>query len=189
MTETTKVCYFVGCGIKMTAPTPEMAEGMFLTHIQLVHLNDLLTERTARINSIQAKNAEDNMTRYQQLAAAGLEKREILSLIGNPGAVKMEKDSDEKIELPEWAKDQSYESWKIEFDYYKNATLGVYKDAELISETNKNSATDLDVHKSETKLKILQDFCIQVKSTLLNKPLFQKINKYKLDSGEYSNKK
>ena len=74
MTKVTKVCYFVGCGISMEAPTEEVAEGMFLTHIKLVHLSDLLAERTARINSIQAKNAEENIARYEQLAAAGLKK-------------------------------------------------------------------------------------------------------------------
>ena len=137
MTKFTRVCYFAGCVTSMEASTEEIVEGMFLTHIKLVHLDDLLAERTARINSIQAKNAEDNVARYEKLRATGLENKEILSLIGNPGAVKMEKDSDEKIELPEWAKDQSYESWKIEFEYYKNSTLGAYKNADLISDSNR----------------------------------------------------
>ena len=96
------------------------------------------------------------MKRYQQLAAAGLDKGEILSLIGNGGTIKVNSDNEDKVDFPEWAKDQSYESWKIEFDFYKNSTLGNYKNAEIISETNRSTASDLERHKSDTKIKILE---------------------------------
>ena len=152
-----RVCYFSGCDSSMSAPAEDIVEGMFLTHIRLVHLDDLLAERTTRLNSIQAKNAEDNVARFEKLRASGLEPKEIVSLIGNPGAsaMKSDKDSDDKVELPEWAKDQSYESWKIEFNYYKDTTLGAYKNAELISESNRIGKTDLELHKSDEKVKIL----------------------------------
>ena len=71
----TKTCYFEGCTTQMAAATQAQLESMLLLHIKLVHLDDLLKERAMRMNSIQAKNAEDNMKRFQQLATAGLKKQ------------------------------------------------------------------------------------------------------------------
>ena len=102
-------------------------EGMFLTHIRLIHLSDLLAERTTRLNGLNAKIAEENYARYEKLAAAGLETKEIISLIGSSGTAKINSESEEKIDFPEWAKDQTYESWKLEFEYYKDSVLGAYK--------------------------------------------------------------
>ena len=91
MPDVTKVCYFVGCETTMTGPTESIAEGMFLTHIQLAHMSNIMAKRTARLNSIQAKAAEDNMKRYEKLVAAGLKKEEVVSLLGTANVVKFEK--------------------------------------------------------------------------------------------------
>ena len=45
---------------------------MLTFHIKLVHLDKLLEERAMRMNSIQAKYADENMKKFQQLASAGL---------------------------------------------------------------------------------------------------------------------
>ena len=150
-----RVCYFTECRIEITSERSEAdAEGLFLTHVQLVHLNDLLTERQTRLNSLNAKMAEDQVKRYEKLAATGLNRREIMSLIGGD-APKAINESEEKLDFPEWAKEQSYESWKIEFQYYKDTVLGIYKNATLISESNKATSDPVDVHKSEQKVKLL----------------------------------
>ena len=42
----------------MSASSEEIVEGMFLTHIRLVHLDDLLAERTTKLNAIQDFSSE-----------------------------------------------------------------------------------------------------------------------------------
>ena len=118
-------CYFEGCTLRMTAGTQDEVDKMLTLDIQLVHLNTMLEERQLALQRIQAKYAEDNVKRYSQLAATGLTNAEVLSLGGHSGTIKVSNE-DEKVEFSDWAKKQNYESWKIEFDYYKNTTLGIY---------------------------------------------------------------
>ena len=152
MTTYRRVCYFTECQVEMTSQISDAdVEGMFMTHIKLIHLNDLLAERQTRLNSINAKIAEENLKRYEKLAAAGLDTKEIMSLIGGSGTTKISSENEEKIDFPEWAKEQSYESWKIEFEFYKDSVLGIYKNATLISESNKAASNEVDVYKSEQK--------------------------------------
>ena len=136
--------------MRIQAERQETLDYLVKSHIDGVHLNKLINERQLTINRLQDDMNDANMKRFQTLTEKGLTQEQALSLLGRSGTMKLE-EREEKIDFPEWAKEQNYESWRSEFDTYQELYLGEYAKVEIIAEADINKVDPTKRHASNKK--------------------------------------
>merc|ERR1712030_63576 len=70
------------------------------------------------------------LQKLREAKELGIDTEQFIKLTGmqNGGLAGSIDSKSSKTEIPEWVKDQSFESWKIEFETYFDKVLGKHKD-------------------------------------------------------------
>ena len=135
MGENEKKCPWHPCTEKFYGSTEAESTTNMRDHVEIVHMAASRKNWNTTLNTQNEEVADRNVSRVLNLLREGFTRREAVAILGC-GAVlpKMNNRQEgvvgKEIDFPKWAKDQNYESWKVEFEIYKEMMLGKHGETE-----------------------------------------------------------
>ena len=120
----------VGCELVFSGNTEEEANSRVMDHIIRSHEQNGAEERRIYLANQQATIVTGYMEKLREAKDLGVDTEMFMNLTGmkNGGLAGIGEGRSSKIEFPEWVKDQSFESWKAEFETHFDKILGKHKD-------------------------------------------------------------
>ena len=144
----TQQCYVDGCTLTFNGTDEADAKAKVNDHVIRAHEANAAEERRVYLANRQAEIVDGYVEKLRIAKGLGVETDQFMRLTGmqNGGFAGNAKTT--KVEIPEWVKDQSFESWKIEFETYFDKVLGKYK-GKVVKEQGQEHACEIRIQLEE----------------------------------------
>ena len=128
-------CPWGDCTEKFYGISNDESVAYMRQHVEGVHMAQANSAWNATMNKSNDEIADRNVSRVRELISKGFTRRESLAVLGAGASLPKMQNRQEgllnkDLEFPKWAKDQNYESWKTEFEVYRDMTVGHYEERE-----------------------------------------------------------